>query len=55
MARHIIGIALAALVSFSAIAHADAKSSSGTQAKKSHVSIGMIVITKKYDKASPSI
>jgi type VI protein secretion system component Hcp len=47
MTRHLIVIALAALVSLSAIAHADA----GT--KKSHASMNTITFTKHYDKASP--
>ena len=49
MARQIIVIILAALVSLSAVAHADA----GTKAKKGHVSMGTITITKHYDKATP--
>jgi len=49
MARQIIVIALAALVSFAAVAHADA----GTKGKKGHVSMSTITVTKHYDKATP--
>jgi type VI protein secretion system component Hcp len=53
MARHIIGIALALLVGFSMIAHADATDKKPTPPKKGHVSMGMIVFTKHVDKATP--
>lgn len=52
MARHLIGFVLAALVSFSTIAYADAAPATGSHAKKSRVSISPIVFTKTYDKAS---
>ena len=51
MARPIIGIAIALLVSFSAVAHVEAEDKK--PAKKGHVSVGMIVFVKHYDKASP--
>jgi type VI protein secretion system component Hcp len=55
MGRHIVVIALAALVILSAAAHADAETAKAAHAKKSgHVSMGTIVITKHYDKSSPS-
>ena len=50
MIRHILVIALAALVSLSAIAHADAGTKSS---KKVHASLSTITITKHDDKASP--
>ena len=50
MARHLVVIALAILVSLSAVAIADA----GTKgSKKGHATIGSITFTKHYDKASP--
>jgi type VI protein secretion system component Hcp len=49
MTRHIIVLALVALVSLSAIAHADAGTKSS---KKGHASMSTITFTKHYDKAS---
>jgi hypothetical protein len=52
MARHIVCIAIATLVALSTIVPADA-APKGTHAKKGHASLGTIVFTKHYDKASP--
>lgn len=53
MTRHIVGIAIAALVAVSIVANAGAAETKPT--KKGHVSTTPIVFTKHYDKASPTL
>ncbi|MBN9306467.1 MULTISPECIES: hypothetical protein [unclassified Devosia] len=50
MTRHLVALALALVVAFTAAAYADAADKGGDHTRKGRVSMGMIVFTKHVDK-----
>lgn len=52
MTRHLVALALALVVAFTAAAYADAADKGGDHTRKGRVSMGMIVFTKHVDKSS---